>query len=259
MASRVYSEQVGRKRHDGGKTLETVTWYSLIIPKANSLAGLTDILHPIAPRAALEKSLTRIQTVARPDPSRGRVEQTRPLQCPHHRILQGRITAMRGRHPGDEYAIPPRPQTSGPKNFAQAPLHAISGYGIAHATTHRKPVPGTITPIRHRLHHQWARRPRAPLTIHSLKLLRRGQHSLAPHSLPDENNDAGLVSNDGETQTPFQAARLQNIASAAATHSLHKPVLSFARNLLWLISPLRHFDPSNQETRSSDHETMEVF
>jgi len=34
---------VGKKRQEGGSTFETVIWYSLIKPKADSLTGFPDI------------------------------------------------------------------------------------------------------------------------------------------------------------------------------------------------------------------------
>jgi hypothetical protein len=94
IASRVYSEQVGRKRHDGGITRETVTWYSLIIPRASPLTGLLAICHPILkcpssdPKTAPGDQLPSDRWgplaghATHPAPITGRIEQASPPECP---------------------------------------------------------------------------------------------------------------------------------------------------------------------------------
>ena len=79
----------------------------------------------------------------------------------------------------------------------------------------------------------------------------------SPHrSLPGcpITKKASRMLHNSKPLTTFQPPGSQYFPSATGAHSLQKTVLSLARNLLWLISPLRHSDPLrysfNRRTRT---------
>jgi len=153
IASYVYCEQDGVKRHDGGVTREMVDWYSLISPRANLFIVLFN------------------------KPGLG--EQYAD------RFSQFRVGGLSRRHPGNQHYIPTRHERQPAHYLSQPSLYPVPDYSATHFTADDEAVPGDTSLAPYRLQHDQPVGPRATFPQDEGEFLPADQASrFHRHSLP---------------------------------------------------------------------------
>jgi hypothetical protein len=193
-ASRVYCEQVGWKRQEGGNMGETC----LLYPFMSQIANRCIIHRP--PSSSLFGLHDALQLAQSPDEL--------PLQLPER-------SPRRRRTSGNHEVPPPRnPGQHGAENFPQATAHRVPGYRFADAPGHRQAEPDVLGVVRERVHREQLPPRSRALTVDLLELRRvRQARDLAPGQR-----------SDSQTLTPTPAPGRDDPPSSYGAHALAETV-----------------------------------